>query len=114
MDFLTMVSCGGFTVDKTLPNLVTMLVRAIQIAIPLILIIYGMLDFGKAVMAQKEDEIKKGQQTFIKRAIAALLVFLVVAIVTTVFGLLANASGDNSPMACVNCFLNSAKCTVAQ
>ena len=31
----------------------------IQIGIPILLIIFGMLDLGKAVVAGKEDEIKK-------------------------------------------------------
>ena len=31
----------------------------IKIAIPLLIIFYGILDFAKAVIAEKEDEIKK-------------------------------------------------------
>ena len=33
----------------------------IQIGIPIVLIIYGMIDLGKAVVAGKDDEIKKNQ-----------------------------------------------------
>ena len=50
-------------------------------------------DLGKAVIAQKEDEIKKGQSTFIKRLIAAAFVFFVVVIVKLLVSLLADNSG---------------------
>ena len=39
------------------------IIPLIQIGIPIILIILGMLDLGKAVIASKEDEIKKGMDS---------------------------------------------------
>jgi amino acid transporter len=104
-------SCGGFlgaNVPKEIPFLITTIINLIKIGVPILLIIFGMLDLGKAVTAQKEDEIKKGQQTFIKRAIAAILVFLVVAIVQLVVGLIASANTDQNQnvWVCVNEFIN--------
>ena len=56
-------------------------------------------------MAQKEDEIKKGQQTLIKRAIAAVIVFFVIPLVQLVINFV---SGDNDSIAsCFNCFVNA-------
>ena len=69
------------------------LIPLIQIGIPIILIILGMLDLGKAVMASKEDEIKSAQKLLIKRAIYAVAIFFVVLIVQVVFGLL-DTTGD--------------------
>ena len=37
------------------------IIPLVQIGIPIILIILGMLDLGKAVVASKEDEIKSAQ-----------------------------------------------------
>lgn len=65
----------------------------IQLGIPIILIILGMLDLGKAVVASKEDEIKAAQKLLIKRAIYAIAIFFVILIVQVVFGLL-NTAGD--------------------
>ena len=69
-----------------------------------------MIDLGKATIAQKDDEIKKAQMTFVKRIIAAVLVFFVVAIVQLVFGLLHKAQDDGAqnPLSCVACFMNGA------
>lgn len=64
------------------------LIPLIQIGIPIILIVLGTIDLGKAVIASKEDEIKNAQKMLVKRAIYAVAVFFVVTIVTLVFSLL--------------------------
>ena len=81
--------CKGLdSIVLLLKNIVTLL----QWGIPMVLILFGMLDLGKAVIAGKEDEMKKAQGTLIKRVIYAVAVFLVVTIVTFVIGMV----GDNS------------------
>ena len=70
------------------------IIPIVQIGIPIILIILGMLDLGKAVVASKEDEIKNAQKMLIKRAIYAVAIFFVVLIVQVVFGLIGTAGGD--------------------
>lgn len=97
-------SIGDLSFSGTFPYLVSYAVLIIKIAIPIILIIFGMLDLGKAVMASKEDEIKKGQQTFIKRLVAAVLVFFVIQIVQIVVKFV--SSNDTSISNCFNCFIN--------
>jgi E3 ubiquitin-protein ligase DOA10 len=70
------------------------IIPLIQVGIPIILIVLGMLDLGKAVIASKEDEIKSAQKMLIKRAIYAVAIFFVVLIVQLVFGLLSSAGDD--------------------
>jgi len=75
---------------KGLGPIITLLknvVRLIQWAIPIGLILFGLLDLGKAVIASKEDEIKKAQGTLIKRVLYAVIVFLIVTIVYFVMGM---------------------------
>lgn len=93
------------SVPNDLFNIVSTIITLIKIGVPLLLIIFGMLDLGKAVVAQKEDEIKKGQQTFIKRIVAAILVFFVIAIVELVVGIAAGTSSETI-MGCVDKFIN--------
>ena len=107
MFILDTVTCGNFNnfvFDDSIPDLTSTVVNIIKIGIPIILIFLGMLDLGKAVMAQKEDEIKKSQQLFVKRLISAVLVFLVVFIVQTVIGLVAGKQSSNITK-CIDCFL---------
>lgn len=75
------------------------IIPLIQIGIPIILIILGMLDLGKAVMAGKEDEIKSAQKLLTKRCIAAVAVFFVVTIVTIVFNIVAGNAGKDQETA---------------
>ena len=88
MYFLDVDCTGLMPVIKFIKNGI---IPIIQIGIPIILIILGMLDLGKAVVAGKEDEIKKNQQMLVKRAISAVAVFFVVTLVTLVFGLFASS-----------------------
>lgn len=70
------------------------LIPILQIGIPIILIVFGMLDLGKAVMAGKEEEMKKAQSALIKRCIYAVAVFFVVTIVTLIFNLFVTTGAD--------------------
>jgi surface polysaccharide O-acyltransferase-like enzyme len=67
-------------------KLIIVLIQVAQIAVPIGIIILGTLDLGKAVIASKEDEIKKAQKSLIRRFIAAAIVFMVVIIVRFVMG----------------------------
>ena len=67
----------------------------IQIGIPIILVVLGTLDLGKAVLAGKEDEQKNAQKMLIKRCVYAVLVFFVVTIVSLVFSLFGSSGNKN-------------------
>ena len=77
-------------------NIVHLIVVAIQVVVPILLIIWGMLDFAKAIIGQDEDKIKAGQKTFIKRLIAAVIVFLIVTIVQLAINLAASVAGTEN------------------
>ena len=65
-----------------------------------------MIDFVKATIAQKEDEIKKNQQTFIRRLLIGVLVFLIFIIVKTIINMVAPVNENANMWDCVNCFVN--------
>lgn len=62
-------------------------VKLFQWGIPMVLIIFGLIDLGKAVVAGKEDEMKKAQGALIRRFIYAIAAFLIVTLVTFAMGL---------------------------
>lgn len=59
-----------------------------KIAIPVLLIVLGSIDLGKAVVAQAEDEIKKATGILVKRAIAGVIIFFIPSIVGVIFGMI--------------------------
>lgn len=99
-------TCGttGLTFSGTFPYIVSTIVLAIKIAVPIALIIFGLIDLLKSVAASKEDEIKKGQQLFFKRAITALIVFFVIQIVQILLRFVSGS--DANVVNCFNCFIN--------
>lgn len=99
----------GIVIDEKIPKAVYTLILLIKIAVPVLLVVFGMMDLVKAIIAQKEDEIKKGQHTFIKRLITAALVFFVTSIVQLVISFVGGDDEDIGMWDCVNCFLNK-KC----
>lgn len=67
----------------------------IQIGIPILLIILGTIDLGKAVISSDDKEVKAAQGRLIKRILYAVLIFFVTTIVTVVFNLLSTAGDDD-------------------
>jgi len=96
----------GVVIDAKIPNTVHTIIVVIKIAVPVLLVIFGMLDLFKGITAQKEDEIKKGQNLFIKRLISAAIIFFVISIVQLLVSFVA---GDEGIMTCANCFINGVK-----
>ncbi len=69
-------------------KLIGELVYIIRIAIPIIVVLLGTLDLGKAVIAGEDKKIKEAQKAFITRLIYGVAIFFVFPIVKMVFGLL--------------------------
>lgn len=68
--------CKDLFGEETL-DFIKNIMNWIKIIVPILLLIYGTLDFTKAVFSGKEDDMKKNRDRFIKRVVSAILVFLV-------------------------------------
>ena len=90
-------------------RIVGIVVWGIKVIVPVILIVVGMIDLAKAVGEKNEDNIKKAQNLLIKRAIAAVLVFLVVTLVGVIMGLI-RANDYKACMECINHPFNTSRC----
>ena len=112
INLLANVKCGDLVIDQIIPGTVSIFVNILKIAVPIILIVLGMLDMAKAVMANEEKEMKEAQKRLIKRVIYAIVIFFVVALVQFVFGQLTKADADgnggnvNNATSCISCFIN--------
>lgn len=84
----TDVDCSAGSELVQAMAIVRLVINVICIAVPIVMIVLGTIDLFKAVTAGKDDEIKKKQQTLIKRIIAGVLVFLVPTIVSLLMNLL--------------------------
>ena len=89
------------------------IIYIIRIVIPVIIILLGTLDLGKAVMAGEDKKIKEAQKTFIKRIIYGVAIFFIFTIVEVIFGLLGVETEKGDSKICWDCATkpHSAECT---
>ena len=86
------------------------IIPLIQVGIPLILIVLGMIDLGKAVVASKDDEIKKAAKALGFRALAGVLIFFIPTIVGFCFTLADGFNADGDYTVCEQCITNPSGC----
>ena len=67
----------------------------IQIGVPILLILIGSIDLGKAVLSSDDKEIKGAVGKLVKRAIAAVAVFFVATIVSLVMGMFSSSGAKD-------------------
>ena len=88
LEMFNILEVGCDSIPEEITSILRSVVTLIQIGVPIILVIMGMIDLGK------EDEIKKAQSLLIKRLIYGVLVFLIVAIVKFVLGIVGDSAGE--------------------
>lgn len=67
-------------------------IRIISIAAPFALIIFGSLDFFKAIIAGDEKEMKQKRKPFIGRLVAAIIILLMPTIINLIMKVVAQRS----------------------
>ena len=98
------VTCGEVEIGGEIVNVIRVVYNGIKIGVPIILIVVGMIGMGKAIASQKEDDIKKAQNTLIKQAIAAVIVFLMFQLVQIVMSVIGVKNSSN--WSCVQVILD--------
>lgn len=63
--------------DESMLKLVKFIINLVKIFIPIVLIGFGIADFGMAIFSGEEDKMKKAQKRFITRIIVAVIIFLI-------------------------------------
>lgn len=84
-------------IDDSLLNimrLVRLVIKVLQIAVPVGLILMGTIDMAKSVIAGDEKKIKEAQKPFIKRIVAAIIVFLISYLVNVAINLVVSDASD--------------------
>lgn len=91
---------------QNIAYLVGIVFAAIRIAVPIILIVIGMVEMVRGITSQDEKVLKQAQSGLVKKAVAALIVFLIVSIV----GLLMRIIGGDEYKSCMKCVTNFTDC----
>lgn len=75
-NIIDITSCDDLISDD-LRKILNKYFLAFRIIVPLLVLALGIIDFAKTVFVSKEDDMKKTQQTFIKRLIVAVAIFFI-------------------------------------
>jgi len=104
---------GDKKIPYTLVSMVATVITIIKIAVPILLVISGMVAFFKvAASTNVDDEMKKAKSKLINNIIAAVIVFFAFSIVNFAVSLVAGA--NSSLMKCAQCFLTPEKCNTTE
>ena len=101
--------CGNLErIPKGLPKFTNVIYKLVKVIVPIILIVMGMVDFLKAVLASDEQQMDTNPKNFMRRIGVAVLIYFVM---TSVQLLVKVIGGNNqkSISSCFNCFINSEK-----
>lgn len=82
---------------------------AIKILVPLVVIIFGIIDFAKAIVSSDDKATSKAALSLAIRFLTGVVIFFVPILVDVIFGLLKDFTGDalNNITACETCLLNA-------
>lgn len=100
-------NCKGF--DFVIRIIKNGLFPILQIGIPIILIVLGTLDLGKAVISSDDKAVKEAQSKLIKRCIYAILVFFIVTLLNLLFSMVGQITGSEALTNWSNCWNNPAE-----
>lgn len=93
---------GDFCSDVAVSNimyLIGVVVGVIRVAVPIVLIVLGMVDLVKALTSQDDKEIKSATKLIVKRVVIAIAIFLVPTIVRLVMTVIS----QNEYQQCIRC-----------
>lgn len=88
-------------IGESAQKLINTFMKWIRIIVPILLIVFGIIDFATAVFSSKEDDMKKRRETFIKRIVAAVLVFLAPILVNLLLNIANDAWNWINPDTCL-------------
>lgn len=105
------------TQAKDILRFVGYILTLVKVAIPLLIIAFGIFDLGKAVTSGKDDETKKAAKTLMWRAIAGVAIFFIPNLILWLFGTIADYNDaygkddkDRNFDVCQTCILKPWSC----
>ena len=108
------VSCGGVgdnalvkNIPSIIPSISSSAYNIVLVVVPVVMVLMGMLDLVKGIISQKEDEIRKGRSSLVKRLVMGLVTFLVVLLVKMLINLVAGGNSAVRIVSCLDCFVNN-------
>lgn len=108
------MNMAGFCENaKDIMQIVGWILLIFKLIIPIIIIVFGAFDLGKAVTGSKDDDIKKSAKSLAMRIVAGLIIYLIPSLVIWIFGLVAGFQEAQTSLGwstCQKCLLHPSEC----
>lgn len=106
------LKCGSLEKIPTgLPKFTKNLYTLVKVIVPIILIVLGMIDFARAVVSNKEENMNQASKRFVRRIAAAVIIFMIFAL-TQFLVKISDAKEKSDMLTCMKCFmLDEEKCS---
>ena len=80
-------------------------INIIWIGVPILLIVLGSVDLGKAVISSDDKSIKTASTKLLKRIVAGICIFFIPVIIKVLFSMIGIISDEikNDYINCINC-----------
>ena len=109
MNLFMLGAFGNFCSEMSgMLKLVGYVLTIFKVVIPIIIVIFGIIDLGKAVTASKDDEIKKALKQLGYRLAAGIMIFFIPTLILLVFGWISdynNLMDEAEFQVCQDCLL---------
>lgn len=107
--------CNNEEIMNTM-QIVGYILNTVKILVPLILIVLGLVDFGKASISSDDKALSKATSSLFKRFIAGIIIFFIPTIVFAILNVTGVSNENNNEgsfVKCTKCVLKpGSECTV--
>lgn len=93
--------CEAILTDEAI-DFLNRIIRYIRIFVPILLVVFGVVDFGKCLISDDKDDMKKATSKFMKRCVIAVAIFFVPTIISFLVDIF-NAVSDNAISDAISC-----------
>jgi Na+/melibiose symporter-like transporter len=94
-------------------RLIGYFIFVVKILVPLLIMIFATIEFGKAITAGKDDGINKAATHFFKKCLIGISIFFIPTFLSFVFSLIDGFSDNKSGYEkCTTCVTNPGDCEV--
>ena len=106
MNTSSCLKCGDAYFPIDLVKFCSGAINFIKIIVPTIIVIVGMIDLVRAVIASDDKQMEEAKKGLIRKFIAGIMIFLVIAIVQFAFNAIPNFE-DGNVFECISSFINT-------
>ena len=91
-------------------KLIGRVLEIFEYVVPVVVLVFAVVDLGKAVIVGEEKEIKVAQKMLIKRLVFGVALFFSIVLVKSAFSLIDEAKEVSINSTCWSCVVNPSEC----